>query len=45
MKAALKLVGLDVGPPRLPYIELDADELAPVREMLERHGLLQTTTA
>jgi len=45
VKAALKLVGLDVGPPRLPYIELDADELAPVREMLERHGLLQTTTA
>ena len=45
VKAALKLVGLDVGPPRLPYIELDADELATVREMLERHGLLQTTTA
>ncbi len=45
VKAALKLVGLDVGPPRLPYVELDAAELATVREMLERHGLLQTASA
>jgi dihydrodipicolinate synthase/N-acetylneuraminate lyase len=45
VKAALKLVGLDVGPPRLPYVELDAQELATVRQMLERHGLLQTTSA
>jgi 4-hydroxy-tetrahydrodipicolinate synthase len=44
-KGALKLIGLDVGAPRLPYVELDADELGTVREMLERHGLLQTTTA
>ena len=45
VKAALKLIGLDVGAPRLPYVELDSDELGTVREMLERHGLLQTTTA
>jgi 4-hydroxy-tetrahydrodipicolinate synthase len=45
VKAALKLIGLDVGSPRLPYVELDSDELATVRQMLERHGLLQTTSA
>jgi 4-hydroxy-tetrahydrodipicolinate synthase len=45
VKAALKLIGLDVGAPRLPYVELDSDELGTVREMLERHGLLQTTSA
>jgi 4-hydroxy-tetrahydrodipicolinate synthase len=45
VKAALKLIGLDVGAPRLPYVDLDADELGTVREMLERHGLLQTTSA
>jgi 4-hydroxy-tetrahydrodipicolinate synthase len=45
VKGALKLVGLDVGAPRLPYVELDAGELGTVREMLERHGLLQTTSA
>jgi 4-hydroxy-tetrahydrodipicolinate synthase len=45
VKAALKLIGLDVGAPRLPYVELDSDELVTVREMLERHGLLQTTSA
>jgi 4-hydroxy-tetrahydrodipicolinate synthase len=45
VKAALKLIGLDVGAPRLPYVELESDELGTVREMLERHGLLQTTSA
>jgi 4-hydroxy-tetrahydrodipicolinate synthase len=45
VKAALKLTGLDVGAPRLPYVELDAEEVSTVREMLERHGLLQTTSA
>jgi 4-hydroxy-tetrahydrodipicolinate synthase len=45
VKGALKLIGLDVGAPRLPYVELDANELGGVREMLERHGLLQTTSA
>ena len=41
-KAALGLIGIPVGGPRLPYVELDADELATVRAMLERHGLLAT---
>ncbi len=41
LKAALNLLGLDVGAPRLPYVELDDDELAIVRSMLERHGLMQ----
>ncbi len=45
VKGALKLIGLDVGAPRLPYVELGADELGTVRGMLERHGLLQTTSA
>ncbi len=44
-KAALKLIGLDVGAPRLPYVELDDGELAVIRAMLERHGLLATATA
>jgi 4-hydroxy-tetrahydrodipicolinate synthase len=39
-KAALNLLGLTVGPPRLPYVELDEEELAVIRAMLERHGLL-----
>jgi len=41
VKAALRLLGLDVGVPRLPYVELDAQETATVRAMLERRGLLQ----
>jgi 4-hydroxy-tetrahydrodipicolinate synthase len=45
VKAALKLVGLDVGGPRLPYLELDEDELLTVRALLERHGLLETAHA
>lgn len=40
LKAALKLIGLDMGAPRLPYVELDEDEVAVIRAMLERHGLL-----
>ena len=40
LKAALNLIGLPVGTPRLPYVELDESELATVRDMLERHGLL-----
>jgi 4-hydroxy-tetrahydrodipicolinate synthase len=39
-KAALNLIGLEVGSPRLPYVELDEAEIATVRDMLERHGLL-----
>jgi 4-hydroxy-tetrahydrodipicolinate synthase len=43
-KAALGMIGLAVGGPRLPYVELDEREAATVRAMLERHGLLQTAT-
>lgn len=39
-KAALNMIGIPVGKPRLPYVELDADEQAVLRAMLERHGLL-----
>jgi 4-hydroxy-tetrahydrodipicolinate synthase len=39
-KAALNMIGVPVGTPRLPYVELDADEQALVRAMLERHGML-----
>jgi 4-hydroxy-tetrahydrodipicolinate synthase len=39
-KAALNLLGLEVGPPRLPYVEPDAHQTAVIRAMLERHGLL-----
>lgn len=42
IKAALALLGLDVGSPRLPYVELDDGEIAIVRELLERHGMLAT---
>jgi 4-hydroxy-tetrahydrodipicolinate synthase len=40
LKAALEMIGLRAGRPRLPYVELDADERAVIRAMLERHGLL-----
>jgi dihydrodipicolinate synthase/N-acetylneuraminate lyase len=42
LKAALGLVGIKVGPPRLPYLELDDAELATIRGLLERHGMLAT---
>ena len=42
VKAALDLIGVPVGKPRLPYVELDEDELAVVRALLERHGMLAT---
>jgi 4-hydroxy-tetrahydrodipicolinate synthase len=45
VKAALNLLGLDVGRPRLPYVELDEQETATVRDMLTQHGLLQTAQA
>jgi 4-hydroxy-tetrahydrodipicolinate synthase len=44
-KAALNLLGLDVGEPRLPYVPLDERELSVIRTMLERHGLLQPAQA
>ena len=42
VKAALGLIGIDVGKPRLPYVELDPDETEVVRGLLERHGMLAT---
>lgn len=43
-KAALNLVGVEVGGPRLPYVPLDDGETAVIRALLERHGLLQPAT-
>jgi 4-hydroxy-tetrahydrodipicolinate synthase len=40
IKAALNLLGVSVGGPRLPYVELDESELSVVRALLERRGLL-----
>jgi 4-hydroxy-tetrahydrodipicolinate synthase len=45
IKAALNLLGFEVGAPRLPYVELDERETEVIRAMLERHGLLQTAKA
>jgi len=39
-KAALNLLGLDVGGLRLPLVQATEEELAVVRAMLVRHGLL-----
>jgi 4-hydroxy-tetrahydrodipicolinate synthase len=39
-KAALNLLGLNAGRLRLPLVEATDEELAAVRAMLERHGLL-----
>jgi 4-hydroxy-tetrahydrodipicolinate synthase len=39
VKAALNLLGHDVGGVRLPIVEATEEELAAVRAMLERHGL------
>jgi 4-hydroxy-tetrahydrodipicolinate synthase len=40
LKAALGMIGIPVGAPRLPYVELDAAEREIVHAMLERHGML-----
>ena len=40
IKAALNMVGHEVGTPRLPLVEASEDEKAVVRDALERHGLL-----
>jgi len=40
-KAALNLLGHDVGGCRLPMVEADEHELAEVKRMLARHGLLE----
>jgi 4-hydroxy-tetrahydrodipicolinate synthase len=42
VKAALNLLGHRVGGLRLPLVEADETELAVIRDVLERHGLLQT---
>jgi 4-hydroxy-tetrahydrodipicolinate synthase len=42
-KAALNLLGHDVGIPRLPYVEADDHELATIREMLASRGLVGAT--
>jgi 4-hydroxy-tetrahydrodipicolinate synthase len=42
IKAALNMVGLAVGPFRLPMVDLSEDEAAVVRGALEQHGLLST---
>ncbi len=44
-KAALNLLGHDVGGLRLPLVEASEKERAAVRATLERHGLLSTTAA
>jgi 4-hydroxy-tetrahydrodipicolinate synthase len=44
-KAALNLIGVQVGSPRLPYVALDESETAVIRALLERHGLLQPASA
>jgi len=44
-KAALNLLGHDVGALRLPLVEASAEELALVRAMLERHHLLSRDAA
>jgi 4-hydroxy-tetrahydrodipicolinate synthase len=40
-KAALRMIGHDVGGTRLPIADCDDDELAAVRAALAKHGLLQ----
>ena len=45
VKAALNLLGIRVGAPRLPYVELDEQETATVSALLERHGLLAAARA
>lgn len=40
LKAAMNLVGLDGGAPRLPLLPLDAGEMLRVRDVLQRAGLL-----
>lgn len=45
VKAALNLLGHDVGGLRLPLVEADAQETAVVRTALERLGLLATASA
>jgi 4-hydroxy-tetrahydrodipicolinate synthase len=43
IKAALNLMGVRAGVPRLPYVEADAAETATIREMLAARGLVGAT--
>jgi 4-hydroxy-tetrahydrodipicolinate synthase len=43
-KAALNLLGLNAGTTRLPIVDATVEELAAVRAMLVRHGLLGAVT-
>ena len=45
VKAALKLLGHDTGPLRLPLVECDDAERTHVHDVLARHGLLGVTAA
>jgi 4-hydroxy-tetrahydrodipicolinate synthase len=40
VKAALNMIGLEVGPPRLPLVEPTKDEATAIRSALESAGLL-----
>lgn len=44
-KAALEMIGLPGGAPRLPYVEADESEKATIRAMLEARGLVGVTQA
>lgn len=45
VKAALNMIGVPVGVPRLPYVELDDSEAAVIQALLERHGMLEAASA
>jgi 4-hydroxy-tetrahydrodipicolinate synthase len=45
VKAALNMIGVSVGGPRLPYVELDESEASVIQALLERHGLLEAASA
>jgi 4-hydroxy-tetrahydrodipicolinate synthase len=44
VKAALNLLGHEVGGLRLPLVEATEAEVAAIRAVLDRHGLLAATT-
>jgi hypothetical protein len=39
------MIGISVGAPRLPYVELDESEASVIQALLERHGLLEAASA
>lgn len=45
VKAALNLLGLEVGGLRLPLVEAQPQEVAEIKAMLETHGLLERAAA